>query len=195
MTPVNASHNNPDKWLFVLLNKNTASAGWWLILQTPDELFEYLNATNSRYGRAFENYLHNETNAVSDNKARYPRESKITQAAYFYAINHGQSIIDGIKTIAEQTARGMLESILTRGYVYVNSAGGYNWIGSREPGDFVRKSKLVWPEFTEKDIRISQFPGGRHFYAHLGPVEIRKNGESRFWTRQQAREAAMEYLK
>ena len=111
-----------------------------------------------------------------------------------HGVNQKTSIIDAIMDIANRTATGMLDSILTRGYVYVNKAGGYNWSGTYEQGDFVRSKTLVWPDFTEQDIRISQFPGGMHYYAHIGNTQISQNGQRRFWPRAQAKEAAMAYL-
>lgn len=41
-------------WTFVMLDKGTRNAGWWLKIKSVPELFEYLELTGSRYTRAFE---------------------------------------------------------------------------------------------------------------------------------------------
>ena len=183
------------EWLFVLLNKNTGLAGWWLMLRTPEELHDYLEATNGRYGRAFDNYMHDGFYSPHvTGHGRFIQEAPLTLAAYLHGVNQKTSIIDAIMDLANVTATNMLDAILSHGHIYVNKAGGYNWSGTYEQGDFVRSKTLVWPDFTEQDIRISRFPGGMHYYAHIGDTQISKDDKRRFWTYDQAKDAAMAYL-
>lgn len=185
-----------NQWLFVLCNKNTNLAGWWLKLASYKELNNYLALTNSRYGRAFENYLQDSFYQPSIvGHGPYIQEGELTYAAYLKGVNRQQSFVDAITDLANETAANMFTAIQSHGAVYINKCGGWNWDpGIHEDGDFVRRDKLVWPDFEMSDIRISQFPGGQHFYAHVGNTQVTKNGQRRFNTRKDAEMAAVAYL-
>ena len=46
------------EWLFVMKDRGTHNAGYWLKISSVDELVEYIKITNpTRYGKAFENYV------------------------------------------------------------------------------------------------------------------------------------------
>ena len=185
-----------NQWLFVLCNKGTGLAGWWLKLTSYEELNNYLTLTNSRYGRAFENYLKDSFYQPSVvGHGPYIQEGGLTYAAYLKGVNRHQSFVGAITDLAGEVGASMLTAIQNRGAVYVNKCGGWNWDpGTHEDGDFVRREKLVWPDFEVSDIRISQFPGGQHFYAHVGNTQVIRNGRRRFNTRKEAEAAAVAYL-
>ncbi len=184
------------QWLFVLCNKHTKLKGWWLKLQSLEELDAYLELTNSRYSRAFQNYLKDSFYGPSVGHGPYIQEAGLTLSIYLRSVNRRESFIKSLARIAGENAGNMAKTIQEYGAVYINPSGGWNWDpGTYEPGDFIRTNALVWPDFNESDIRISQFPGGKHYYAYVGNTQISANGNRRFASRQDAEAAAAAYIK
>lgn len=77
--------------------------------------------------------------------------------------------------------------------LYVSPRGGYcmslNGIENR-----CTQEDLQWPVFSEEDIRIKQWPDGTHWYAYIGPVQV-KDGEIQKWgSESDARMAARRYV-
>ena len=59
---------------------------------------------------------------------------------------------------------------------------------------YLRRDKLVYPNFKRHDIRITKFPMGEHYYAHIGDLEL-KNGDQIKWNSyQEAFEFASKYI-
>lgn len=182
------------KWTFVLLDKNTSLQSWWLKIKSDTELLKYLELTRSKYGRAFENFVEDKLYQPGLMiHGPNPRHANLTMLAYFYGISTKQSFAAALCDIASITALNMQKALDAHGCVYVNPNGGYNTSGI-ESGDFCHRKELVWPQFTEQDIKISKFPGGQHYYAHVGTTDVRQGEKTKFDTYEAAKEAAMAYL-
>lgn len=94
----------------------------------------------------------------------------------------------------EQTQHRQMSHMIIEGHVlYVNPAGGYTMdledIRSRYDADEMR-----WPVFREDDIRVKQWPGGAHYYAYIGPVQVTDGSTVKWESESDARMAAMEYV-
>ena len=61
----------------------------------------------------------------------------------------------------------------------------------------ITKDTLKFPEtsYTEKDIKITQWKGGTHYYAKVGSTEIEHNGEKKFNTYEEANKYAKKFIK
>lgn len=183
------------KWTFVLLDKGTRNAGWWLKIKSVPELLEYLELTNSKYARAFENLEHDK--AYRPGLATHgpnPHEAGLAMYAWLQGANRSMSAVRSLCSIASETAESMLGMLSEHDRLYVNAVGGYNAHGRETPGAFCHRNALAWPEFTEADIKISRFPGGTHWYARVGTVDVRDGDRAKFDTRTGAMAAAMAYL-
>lgn len=183
------------EWTFVLLDKDTRNAGWWLKIKSVPELLEYLELTNSKYAKAFENLEHDK--AYRPELATHgpnPHETGLAMYAWLRGANRDMSAVRSLCSIASETAEDMLGMLSEHGTLYVNAVGGYNAHGRETPGAFCHRHTLAWPEFTEADIKISRFPGGTHWYARVGTVAVRDGDKAKFDTRTGAMAAAMAYL-
>lgn len=184
-------------WLFVLLNKNTSLAGWWLKIRSIDELAAYLEQTSSRYGRAFDNYLHDSfyQNSVVGH-GKYIKEANLTLAAYLRGVNRKQSMIEAMMGLSMSVAETMSRQLAIHGCLYVNASGGWNCGMGADAyqGDFCQNKNLVWPSFDQTSLRISQFPGGQHFYAYIGNVQVRDGDRLKFDTYEDAVSHARAYM-
>ena len=77
--------------------------------------------------------------------------------------------------------------------LYVNANGGY----SMTMGEAVNRYEsetLMWPVFSEKDIRIKKWPGGDHYYAYIGPIQVQESDTLKWDSESDARMAAMRYV-
>jgi len=48
--------------------------------------------------------------------------------------------------------------------------------------------------FTEKDIKISRWSGGKHWYAKVGPFDVRFNNEYKWFSEETAHKKALKFL-
>lgn len=86
-----------------------------------------------------------------------------------------------------------MEKLLQYGKIlYVNSQGGYS-MSFKAVINRYESETLEWPVFHESDIRIKQFPRGIHYYAYIGPIQVKENGIVKWNTEEEARAAAMKY--
>lgn len=87
----------------------------------------------------------------------------------------------------------MTHMILEGHTLYVNTQGGYcislKWTTNR-----YETEKLQWPVFSEDDIRIRKWPDGTHFYAYIGPVQVKDGNTLKWNSESDARAAAMSYV-
>ena len=121
-------------------------------------------------------------------------------------VNHPTDIVVGIcETLSEAGSGGSIYNLsrlfgsrntdmikhISRGQsLSVNYNGGYFPI----PKDAIitRIERVV---YTEEDIRITKFEGGRHFYANIGGIEVFDfSGDKRFNTYEYAESIAKEFL-
>lgn len=105
----------------------------------------------------------------------------------------GTNVLQEFWKLRETQTREMTKLILEGKPLYINAAGGYtpnleNVMNRYDSED------LKWPVFDEDDIRIKKWPGGTHYYAYIGPVQV-KDGDMLKWSSESdARMAAMSYV-
>lgn len=185
------------EYLFVL----SADGGWWLKINTVDQLVDYHQKTDAkRYENALRNYFHGkypkdliEETAKSGNPedvvALYSnRDFMYMQAALMKAQDTGGTILDGFSMLRMEAGLSELKELREFGAVYFNVAGGHTF--KLKYTQFCRRKELIFPSFSEADIRIKKFSqGGSHWYAYIGDVQL-KNGEKEKWN---SYEAAKEF--
>jgi len=189
------------EWLFLLTDKGTEDAAWWLKITSHEQLLRYLKSVDGKYGRAYQNWLQDkEYQPGSVTHGKYPGEARLTLLAHCYGLNRDLDIVSSLMNLKADTDTAMMRALDQAGQVFINCCGGWNTGQNGQPygqydGDFVRTEKPVWPSFGTADIRLSQFPGGEHWYASIGPVEVRNlDGGLRFHSRTEARDAARRYI-
>lgn len=181
------------EFLFVLKDKGTSNQGWWLKISNYDELAAYYGLVNpTRYGNVFENYVYGkEYNKNSNEHMPHHKEEQLTQAVVMYAQQQKLNIINALKGFQLMVAEQQMREIEECGAIYINSCGGYHgyYKGDKEYA-YVRRKNLVWPDFKREDIRVKQFPNGKHYYTYVGDLELK--GKCNSYER--AYEKGLEYL-
>ena len=135
--------------------------------------------------------------ALGLNKVTYPedvvalysnRDFMYMQAALMKAQDTGGTILDGFSMLRMEAGLSELKELREFGAVYFNVAGGHTF--NLKYTQFCRRKELIFPSFSEADIRIKKFSqGGSHWYAYIGDVQL-KNGEKQKWN---SYEAAKEF--
>jgi hypothetical protein len=144
-------------WIFVRKN-----GGWWLKITTIQELLEYHDKTdNVRMRKPIKE--------IEENLEK----SSFTQYAEILARKNSSSLIEGLCMAGSALFTSQLNALRESGIILINRMGGFHTPRENERLPFTRKKDLIWPNFSEKDIKISQFKGGTHYYATIGPMEVR----------------------
>ena len=178
---------------------------WWLKITTMDQLLDYVKKTERpAISGGFQLYWDLYTEMTEKNREGKGEEIKsvmeylemlpierrfsimvnrqqdynMMYAAIRRAEDNETPILEGFRSLNIEFGIEYAESLHKDGVVYINPAGGR--IHHLDYTQFCRKKELSFPHFTEKDIRIKQFNGGKHYYAHVGNVEV-KDGDARKW--------------
>lgn len=170
-------------------------AGWWLKITSVDELFEYIETHSDRYGKAFMNItMDKDYGAPTVTHGKYPQYDALSQAIYFNASNNKKSIIESTLEISGKVSSAQVDALCENGYIYINSVGGWCDKLISTPRSFIYKEGFTFPHFTKSDIHISKFPGGQHYYAHIGEMEVRDGDTIKWNTREEAYKQALKFL-
>lgn len=160
------------------------NSGWWLKITSPEELADYHEKHNDKYGRALLNIVQDKDSDCTHGPA--PEEIPLAQAAYYHAINQKISPVISLLDLSYHTSTAQLNALHEYGAIYINSVGGWNWGTGLKISQHLWKEGFAFPNFTKSDIRISKFPGGQHYYAHIGPMEVRDGDTIKWSTREEA---------
>lgn len=153
------------EYLFVFKN-----GGWWLKIDTVEKLTDYLEKTDNRFGKAFDSLVHSKEFGMGMEHA-----NETALAIGLYGQNRKLSPLSATLDFRNAIIQNQYDALLTHGCIYINENGGYHWPSKKDEKSeaFVRKTVLVFPDFKKDEIRVKQFPGGEHFYAYIGNVEVR----------------------
>lgn len=185
------------EFTFVLKDKGTHNQGWWLKIHNADELCAYYETfAPTRMGKVFENFVYGkEWNTQSNTHAPHLKEAQLTDAIVRYGSVHNYNIIQAIRGFQLMVAERQLDSIKEYGAIYVNRAGGYHSFYSKaEEYAVVHRKEIVFPDYNKKDIKISKFPYGNHWYAHIGDLEVKDGNTIKWNTYEEAYKKAEEFL-
>lgn len=161
--------------------------GWRLVLSSIVELSDYdIEIGMNRIGSSFERVI---------NKKILTKEDEYLQA---HCKATGQGFIYGAADVNSKGFQSKWNAINKYGKIYVNEVGGWFMLQ-----DGMRILKTVQTEtfkfpdvlYAESDIRITQFNGGKHFYAKVGDFQVvDKDGDTKWNTRQFAETVAKKFL-
>ena len=191
------------EWLFVMKDRGTHNAGYWLKISSVDELVEYIKITNpTRYGKAFENYVFGKDyGGITNSHWPYLDAEPLTQAIVMNEQNMkskydtAMNIFQAIESFSSMVAMNMLNSLQETGAIYINRVGGYHgyYKDSKENG-FVRRKELVFPDFKKDEIRIKKFSNGEHYYAYIDDMQVRDGDTLKWNTYEEAYKQAIYFI-
>lgn len=180
----------PPYWMFIFEEPDN---GWWLKISNANDLVNYHNKTVGMYQNVISDYMHNKEKY--DETGRYDVFDNIrTYAIVMYAEKHHLTMLDACIRFRMYLAEKQLHAIHEHGFICINKVGGWHSGEMVEFSQFVHRKTFTWPDFSESDIRITQFNGGKHWYVHIGDMELHEDGNIKWNTKEEARQAAMRYV-
>ena len=177
---------------FVFCRLNTVG-GWWLKIDTLECLLAWHEHHNGTYGRAFQNILYGkEFNSQMPDHGPNPKEMPLSQAIWYHAANRGISPIQSVMDISSTILSSQVDA-LRSGPIYVNDNGGWCPHLPAPVVAFADRDGFSFPSYGRSDIRVTKFPGGEHYYAHVGAVEVRDGDVIKWPTYREAYEHALAF--
>jgi len=166
---------------------------WMLVIESIDELNLYHNNTmHAQISNAWENLF----------EAQMHKSHINTKLGFLIDIEAGinggrKSIIELTALVGEKIFDAKAGAILRDGKIYINKNGGFfshNEDLTILDEILVDNDKIVFPQYTEKDIRVKQWENGTHYYAYVGDFQVEWDGEKKWDTEKEAKSAAECYL-
>lgn len=182
------------EYKFVYIKSKTSDmGGWWLEVKTVEQLLDYHEKTDRRWGRAVENWL-NSKEATSGGYTEHMKP--LTLAIALDAESKGHSIIDATLGFRQRMIEQQIQFLKEDGVIYINCVGGYcTSISSHSyQAQYVRRKELVFPNYKQSDIHITKFPMGEHYYAHIGDLELKDGDKMKWNSYREAYEFAKTYI-
>ena len=106
-------------------------------------------------------------------------------------------------TLMQQTFAGQLDSLLKGHTLYMTPLISYtpldddeidNVFSIEEEFSVISRNFFTFDKFTEDDIRIIKWEGGKHFYAKIGKEDVVIDNKQKWDTRGEAMECAKLFL-
>lgn len=204
------NEEKPVRFTFVHAKAPEEAKGWWLKITDIETLTAYAVKTrgNARMRKAFDLYceLHQKGQEYSPAKSvkevlnEMPAEERVQNmiknpsvyntlyGAIAMAESVNGTILDGFRCLNMESGSAYLRHIRQDGVCFINKMGGCN--DFIEYDDWCSRNDLIWPDFKMSDIRLKQYPKGRHWYAFIGDMEVHNGDTLRFDTKEDAHMAA-----
>jgi hypothetical protein len=115
-----------------------------------------------------------------------------------------QAECDGRKGLIELTGiisskifEAKAKALSDTGKIYINKNGGFfsdneNITVLEEM--FLDDENVIFPQYTEKDIDVKKWEGGKHWYAYIGNIQVEMHGDRKWSTPEKAKEMAKAFL-
>ena len=178
----------PDNYTFLYEDDNH---GWWLKISTIEELGDYYMKTNQRWGDCLSEYMHH-AKEYNEN-GNYTIFSPLLQAIVMFGERRKMNIFDAINGFKLMAFSQQCEALRNSEYLVFNKVGGYH-CGPVNHSQFVTRKTFTWPDFKEHDIRVTQFPGGAHYYVRIGDMELHESNSIKWDTYDEAYAVAKRYI-
>ncbi len=110
-----------------------------------------------------------------------------------------KSIIDDLFILSDTFCKPKINAVLKGNKLIINAANGWCCLLAGKSGheilEIIEKDKLVFPYYSEQDIHVSKWLGGKHYYARIGNTSVIVNGKTKWNTAKEAERNAKEFLK
>jgi len=161
--------------------------GWVLKVSSLLELMNY-HMCQSHAAEAFLDY-----SAVVSKKQKHFANDR-AQTAQIFAELKGTAVIKELCNMGAKSFEAQCKGLEAKGVIYIQHTGGWmTWDEENvwEEEEWSR-DHLIFPDSDE--IRVLQWPGGEHWYAKIGAVDVVIDGEQKWNTFNEADTAAKRFV-
>lgn len=173
-------------------NGGAMDNGWWLLVQNEWELMDWFAQANNFAKVWMDLKTNNDSRAHFNTMQAYVMDFKIQNNKEG---KKSYSNLDLAQMYNEMTLDNKAKYLKEKGPIFINRAGGFCSVDAFRIKAEMKKDSLIFPDTKEKEIKISQFPGGTHFYASINAVSISFNGQGKWDSYPEAKAAVDAYLK
>jgi len=143
---------------------------------------EYMH--DAKYENAMRSLL-----AKKESDRKLHNTSRLADLAEIVAEKTGQGGLLTLADISSKVTTTQLRLIMEGKTLVVNENGGYFYLGK---DDVVEEINF---RYTEKDIKVTKFEGGRHWYAKVGAITVEDfEGDKKWNTHKYAYNEAKKFL-
>lgn len=103
------------------------------------------------------------------------------------------SLLDLDRRLNDEYFRSRFDVVANGRSILVNQAGGWHFDSGSYKDVAVRRG-LVFPDIGVNSVHVSQWPGGSHYYAKIGKVDVCVGGDVKWESRAAALQAAETFL-
>jgi hypothetical protein len=180
------------KFQKVQLNYNgiTIDYDWMLVIESLEDLMDYhKNVMKVQIPRAWDNLIE-----IQKGKAHV--ETNLAYLIYCSTpSSNNTSLVELTTMVGDRIFDAKASGIIAHGKIYINKNGGYfPHTNDITVLDEMAVEKLIFPQYTEKDIRIQKWEGGKHYYAYVGNFEVEMFGLKKWNTEEKATQMAKLFL-
>ena len=193
-------------YTFVKINyKGFGDWGWWLKIENWLQLYDwYMEVQSKRVGSAVMNFLSSKEfhYLVSDKphrKNHFTTEFGVLllkESERQFALGNKVGLHSLVVFLGDTMMNDKIEQLNKGITLYINRVGGYApGCKKFEEIDFLLKDDFIFPDYTEKDVRVFQWANGIHWYAKIGDVDVVMKGKQKWKTYEEAKSHATKILK
>lgn len=165
--------------------------GWWLRIESIDELIEYQKFGN-RATMAFDGYFKHKTDGS--------KLDNLSLALQMIGEKENCTAVEAANKLQFKFYESYLRHLEEDSFININRMGGCNSI-DWEMKQVIYKDNLSFPSFTEKDIVIKTFkpydyrPNYQyHYYAYLGNFQLKDGNKTKWDTEKEAKDFAVQFI-
>jgi hypothetical protein len=162
---------------------------WMLVIESIEELNDFhQKSMAAKIGGVWANLFD-----VQDGRAHF--DNKLSFLIDLEASEKSDSLINLTATVLGKIWEAKAKAVIDCGKIYVGKLGGF-FPHSKdiEVLDEFIGDNYLFPQYTEKDIRVKQWTNGTHWYAYVGDLSVEVDGEKKWDTEKRARERAESFL-
>lgn len=188
------------KFQKVKLNYNNIEItyDWMLVIDSIDDLLTYhKDVMSSQIPNAWKNLIEVQEGTAHIN-------SNLARIINFQVPNfetetnhHNKSLLELTVIAIDKIFNAKADCLLNFGKIYINKNGGF-FPHSKDitvlDEMIINDDRMIFPQYSEKDIRIKQWEGGKHYYAYVGDFPVELHGENKWNTEKRAQEMAEAFL-
>jgi len=169
--------------------------GYVLKISNFLQLIKYnMEYTQGIYNSAFLDYAETVEERIRT-KINTHFKNNLNDCIETVAVAKETSYIYELCNFSSKVSKGQIKNIEKFGTIYIQKVGSYfmksdDIIEYDEP---VFNEKCIFPDNYE--IKISKWPGGKHWYAKIGNIDVVVNGNQKWNTYELAEKNAKEFLK
>lgn len=133
-----------------------------ILLETIDDFYQYLNGNFTvEFKESTEDLVYLIQNKIQHSKhylsCAAENISNITGQGKFYIINN----------LKDRLISNQLSIMQGGGKIAINSRGGYFQLSKKDKIHYIDEK-----QYTESDISITKWQGGKHYYAKIGKITV-----------------------